>query len=285
MSQPQQRPNGDLNGTAASKPRDFILTNEHRRFVEFCDASRRYRYIGVCYGAPGVGKTVSAQEYTEWARLKQLSNLQRNEIPEVPGTMGHRTVLYTVPVTASPGRVLKEIHQLRADLNYVLMAMEPVPAGEKPVAHPHRQGDLTQLIVVDEADRLSTNALEQVRDIYDRTHIGVVLIGMPGLEKRLARYPQLYSRVGFVHHFRPLNRREMGHVLPWKWQQLDLQYDANDLLQKEAVVTTMRITGGNFRLIHRLFAQIERVLEINELHQITKDVVETARESLVIGVT
>lgn len=153
------------------------------------------------------------------------------------------------------------------------------------MAHPHRNGDLTQLIVVDEADRLSTNALEQVRDIYDRTHIGVVLIGMPGLEKRLARYPQLYSRVGFVHHFRPLNRREMNCVLPWKWQQLDFRYDADDPLEKEAAVTIMRITGGNFRLIHRLFAQIERVLEINELYKITKDVVETARESLVIGVT
>ncbi|WP_227983986.1 hypothetical protein [Nocardia spumae] len=53
--------------------------------------------------------------------------------------------------------------------------------------------------------------------------------------------------------------------------------------ETQVVAAVARITGGNFRLLQRLFAQIHRVLKINEPHTVTADVVETARSTLVIG--
>lgn len=142
--------------------------------------------------------------------------------------------------------------------------------------------DPTSLVLVDEADRLRMASLEQVRAIFDESQIGLILIGMPGLEKRLARYPQFYSRIGFVHEFRPLGTPEIRRLLEQRWTPGDVNLPAQPWAE-DAVAVIIRITGGNFRLLNRLLTQMERILEINSLRQVTKAVVEAARESLVIG--
>lgn len=145
-----------------------------------------------------------------------------------------------------------------------------------------RIADPTTLILIDEADRLRMASLEQVRAIFDASEVGIVLIGMPGLEKRLARYAQFYSRIGFVHEFRPLGTAEIRRLLAQRWTPAGVNLPGQPWAE-EAIAAIVRISGGNFRLLNRLLTQMERILEINSLQDVTKEVVEAARESLVIG--
>jgi DNA transposition AAA+ family ATPase len=108
---------------------------------------------------------------------------------------------------------------------------------------------------------------------------------MPDLERRLARYAHLYSRVGFVHQFRPLSADELRFILEQKWQELGLMVDVTEFDDVEAMTAIIRITGGNFRLVQRLFAQMARIMEIDHLEHVTKEVIEAAHGRLVIGAT
>lgn len=46
----------------------------------------------------------------------------------------------------------------------------------------------------------------------------------------------------------------------------------------------IKIIKGNFRLIYRLFSQIGRIMDTNGLDKISTEVVEIARDGLVIGI-
>jgi DNA transposition AAA+ family ATPase len=113
----------------------------------------------------------------------------------------------------------------------------------------------------------------------------MVLIGMPGLEKRLSRYPQFYSRVGFVHAFRPLSTAQVRTLLRDKWSPSEVILPEDGVTDEATLAAIIRVTGGNFRLLHRLLTQIARIVEINALPTVTSEVVEVARENLVIGIS
>ena len=92
------------------------------------------------------------------------------------------------------------------------------------------------------ADHLRIASLEQVRAIFDAGEIGVILIGMPGLEKKLARYPQFYSRIGSVREFRPLVAKEAREVLERRWSPPGVCLPQQPL-DAETVASIIRITG------------------------------------------
>ncbi len=250
--QPQTPLPGSASSDTGTSEAAFVETSEHRRFVEFCDACRKYRYIGLCYGPPGVGKTLSARQYSRNDAFAAIDPWLDSP-PESPGL---DTVFYTTEVINTPGRITTDLLKARSRLTAIAVrpieqeeriALEEIRVRdearrreimEKPGSSPcdrpavdpiyfqtyqsykakkKQVTDPTSLVVVDEADRLQMNSLEQMRSIFDDGHMGMILIGMPGIEKRIARFPQFYSRIGFVHEFRPLGDVEMQELLEHRW--------------------------------------------------------------------
>ena len=101
------------------------------------------------------------------------------------------------------------------------------------------------------------------------------------LRERRGRGP-LCSRIGFAHEYRPLTPEELTAVLTRRFPTIDSATD-DEIAHTTAMATIVRITGGNFRLVDRLVTQIERIQVLNQLNALTPEVVDAAREALLIG--
>ena len=284
------------------KSQDFVATKAYRRFAEMCDGCRRTRVVGLGYGPPGTGKTESGEQYAQWSLFKPFlpeplitftgrsavdglypyRPLALTSAPLDVPIQECRTIFYTPPVSASASRIEKEVLTLFAAFSYLVEAANQRNLGESDFLVTRRSSHFIELLIVDEANRLKDAGLEQIRDMYDKGRFGLLLLGMPGLDKRLMRPPQLYSRIGFAHHMEPMSEEETRDFLEKRWSHRVKAY-SDDFTDKEAVAALLRITRGNLRLLDRLMTQVEYVLLANQLQVVTKEVVETARQNLIIG--
>ena len=260
---------------------DFLVTKEYHKFEEFCNSCFREKYIGLCHGVPGVGKTLSAKYYAQLDTLEQFNLVTKKAAKKslASKVLTNQTIFYTANILNTPKRINMAIKNERFQLFRTRLEAFKLL---KPKSN--YEEDFRTLIIIDEADRLTMRSIEQVRDIYDRLeNVGIVLIGMPGIEKRLSRYAQLYSRVGFLHEFRPIKNKEINFILQQYWSKLGLKLKKDIFSDPEVTATIARITKGNFRLIQRLFSQIKRIVTINKLSVVNKEVIEAARKCMVIG--
>ena len=147
----------------------FIATKEHRRFAEFADAVRKHRYIGLCFGAAGVGKTCSARRYARWDIAEPLFSTWGPRDPaetKVYAALAQNRAIFYTPTVCCPFR---ELHGDIAKLITRVGVCINSHVHRDKLVQPSHSSDLAEMLIVDEAERLTNTALDHLRDLFDRT--------------------------------------------------------------------------------------------------------------------
>ena len=78
------------------------------------------------------------------------------------------------------------------------------------------------------------------------------------------------------------NEVQVIRLLEQRWVPAGVEL-SEQVLAPEVIASLVQMSAGNFRLLSRLLAQVERILKVSDLTAVTKDIVAAARNSLVIG--
>jgi general secretion pathway protein A len=115
--------------------------------------------------------------------------------------------------------------------------------------------DLPTLLIVDEAQNLSAEMLEEVRLLSNLETptsklIQIMLVGQPELKEKLAEpaLRQLRQRIVLRHHLRPFNESELADYVE---ERLRLAgYTGKGIFRRAALRELHRVTGGIPRLVN-----------------------------------
>lgn len=209
---------------------EFVPTLAAKQGMEVMRFAHVEGEINVIFGAAGLGKTQMLKEYARKNSSATLIEVDPSCTPKVL----LRKIAEAVGATA------------RGVNNELLDSIVSKLKGSE------------RLLMVDEAELLSTRSLEFIRRIHDLTGVGVVLAGMPRLLVNLKgknnELAQLYSRVGFAC--------DLGNALP----DDDLALLAESALgTDEFNAPLIKACKGNARRLSKLMRGVVRSSEINNV--------------------
>lgn len=122
-----------------------------------------------------------------------------------------------------------------------------------------------KVIIVDEIDYLAheKSTIEMLRDIHDRTHTPIVLIGMTYADKKLKRYRHLYDRLSEILQFQKFPFEDTKNLIN---ELSDVKFD-------NSAIEYMQNCDNRFRQIVKIIDKAESFAKSNEITLIAqKDV-------------
>jgi DNA transposition AAA+ family ATPase len=245
----------------------FVESKEYGRFVQVCEASRRYGYMVVCVGESGVGKTWAARKFAQWDLIEPL--LSPHGVTFSSTCPIPRTALYTPKPTATPKGVEHDVAMLRWSLQMLADHARTLAIEERsePV---FIRPDVINMLIVDEVESLSPPCIEVLRHVFEKDHVSVVFLSRPGSERRLLNMPAVASRVGVLHGFGTLGKADTRKLLEQELQKLRVSVEEN------AIELFIEKTRGNFQKMRLVLDHIDYMIGRHGAFAVTVEVIEEA---------
>lgn len=219
----------------------FLQTTTADEFIGALEHAQHMPDLVVITGAPGVGKTTTCEEY-------------RRRTPNVWMLTGE-------PAYRSPALLLEDLAET--------LGLESYSSRRVSREIIKRLRGTAGLIIVDEAQLLSSEALDQLRSLQDQAKIGVALVGNETVYGRLegksraVEFAQLFSRVG-MRQRRPSARKADIDTLLDAWRVTEVQH--RRVLHNIAKLPgALRNLTKTLRLAHTLAAGDGRELHLDHL--------------------
>lgn len=122
-------------------------------------------------------------------------------------------------------------------------------------------------LFIDEADRLSIDRIEDLRDIFEMTGVPIVLIGEEGIWGLLRERRRIMSRVVYEVEFTPISPAEAS---------IFLKQAANLNCSPEICKKITTQADGDFRVVRNIALQLEKVAKASEKFDVDAAMLETA---------
>ncbi len=253
------------NESVIEKIKDFLATEAYREAAKsndvtvktknfntihrFCNLVLTHRVMGMLTGEAGIGKTRALQAYAE----------------------AHPTCIM---IEADHGYTAKVFFEELCELLNLDKRGSLHDKLERVVKKLEGSG---RLIIIDEAEHLPYRAIELIRRVYDKAHVGIALCGMPRLEKNVQgdkeHYAQIYSRISAPCRAKLLDNADIKAYLESRFEKI----------AAGVVELCAGISRRNFRLLSHLALWSRVVMQNNNIPELSEEVVKTASQMLVVA--
>lgn len=217
--------------------RNIVEMKQLKTLHDWLDGKRQSRQSARVVGESRTGKTVACDAY----RLRHRPRQEPGQPPTVPVVYIH------IPQECGAKELFGEIIE---SLKYQMTKGTVAEIRDR--TSRVLKGCGVEMLIIDEADRLKPKTFAEVRDIFDKLEIAVILVGTDRLDAVIKRDEQVYNRFRACYRFGKLAGEEFKRTVEI-WEKTVLQLPvASNLSSKTMLKVLGEATRGCIGLLDKI---------------------------------